>query len=408
MLRESEMGTIRTMLSFVFLMVVFLSPPLLGAEDKPCFTLDVQIASATSCFNVSLANSGCLAIFSTVKGRKGFERVWGPVWRDPGTFSIALPTDKLVGKSGTLEFFRLDLCPEDSIGRQGRGEKQFIHPMGIGWDEISKDLYVADAGNDRIVRLSSKGQFLGQYGGFGVAFGDSKEEKEDSLDEPWDVAPGGFSNFYVSDQNNDRIVVFDAYKNFKGTFFPKPGDKQARLNKPRGLVLDQENNLWLVDGRADRVLKFSSSGEKLFELGGFGWSAWQFKDPTQIAVDTDGRIFISDRGNRRIQIFDRLGAHIGEIKDHLKAPVGVAVDPVGLVYVCDEATSELGVYLPDGKRIGVFSEFRPGDKFRTPVDIALSKDRLFLADSGNHRILIFARILHVEKLPWQGPNSMIK
>lgn len=368
----------------------------------------LRLASQTSEFHVTLAEPGCLSIGGSVRGRREMERIWGPEWVGSGTQIIKFPTARLTGRKGQVELFSIGMAPVEVIGRAGKGERQFIQPMGIAWDETTKHLYVADTGNDRVVKLTPDGRFVTQYGGFGVAFGDKSEEREDSLDEPWDVAVGGFSNLFVSDQNNDRISEFDAYRSYKGTFFPKGNDVRQRLNKPRGCIIDSENHLWVVDAMNDRVLKLSGTGGIMLELGGYGWSQQRFKDPTQIAVDVDGRIFVCDRGNQRLQVFDRLGGFVGEIRDHLKSPVGVAVDPDGLVWVCDEKTGEVGVYTPAGRRLCFSGADRDGVRYRSPSDLVVLKDRAYLLDAGNHRLIVFERRRTVSAVAWQGPAPMVK
>ena len=382
-------------------------PVLIRSEDGRLQGL-LRVGSQTSFFEIAIREPGCVAIGGSVRGRREMERIWGPEWLASGSHQFRFPTSRLVGRKGQVEWFSVGLKPVETIGRAGKGERQFIQPMGISWDETSQQLYVADTGNDRIVKLSADGRFITQYGGFGVAFGDANEEREDSLDEPWDVAAGGFSNLFVSDQNNDRICEFDAYRSYKGTFFPKGTDLRKRLNKPRGCIIDSENHVWIVDGMQDRVLKLSGTGEIMLELGGYGWSKQRFKDPTQIAVDVDGRIFVCDRGNRRLQVFDRLGGFMGEIRDHLKAPVGVAIDPDGLAWVCDEDTGELGIYTPTGKRLCFAGADGAGVKFRSPADVVALKDRAYLLDSGNHRLVVFERGRVVSAIAWQGPSPVVK
>ncbi len=371
-------------------------------------SLTIDAATATTRFTFHIPRPGCVSIQSRSKTKRQHDRLWGPFWCEPGTYIATLPTDLVSGRKGILEIFSISLAPAFVIGRSGKGERQFIRPMGLGWDATSRELYVADTGNDRIVRLSSDGRFVSQYGGFGVAFGDASEEREDSLDEPWDVAPGGFSNFYVSDQNNDRVCEFDAYKNYRGTTYPREGDRASRLNKPRGIMVDGENNIWLVDSREDRVLKLTPSGNKLFELGGFGWSSQKFKEPTQVAVDDSGRIFVCDRGNGRIGVFDRLGSYLNDIKTGLKSPTGVAVDTDGLVHVCDEQTNEIRVFLPNGKLLSSLPGVSDTDRFRYPADLVAISDVVYVLDSGNNRIVVLERRKDRQETPWQVGIPMIQ
>ncbi len=371
-------------------------------------SVSVDVATLSTRINFVLPRSGCVSISAQSKAKRSNERLWGPTWLEAGSHVATLPTALVTGRKGIVELFSVTLEPVSVIGRSGKGERQFIRPMGLGWDPTSKELYVADTGNDRIVRLSADGRFVAQYGGFGVAFGDMNEEREDSLDEPWDVAPGGFSNFYVSDQNNDRVCEFDAYKNYRGTTYPKSSDRGARINRPRGITVDSENNLWLVDGRGDRVLKLTSSGSKLFEMGGFGWSSQKLKDPTQVAVDDSGRIFICDRGNRRIGVFDRLGSFLNNITTSLKSPTSVSVDPDGLVIVCDESANEVFLFLPEGRLLSSIPGVSATDRFRFPADLVALSDVVYVLDSGNNRIVVLERRRERQETYWQVGVPMIQ
>ena len=368
----------------------------------------LNVASDTAEFKINLPEAGVMAIISSVPGRKQVDRLWGPATMHAGTWKISLPAGRIAGRSGTVELFNLKLAPVSEIGTRGNGERQFNTPQGLDYDQSRKEILVADTGNDRIIRLAPDGRQIAVHGGFGLSFGDRSEEREDSLDDPYDVAAGGFSNFYVSDQNNRRICIFDAYKSYRGNLFPKDSDRRNRLDRPRGLKIDPENNIWLVDGRADRVIKISTNGDRLFELGGFGFSTLQLKDPTQVDVNTSGEIFIADRGKGRIVIFDRLGSYIGEMRDHLKTPTGVAVDPDGLILVCDDTTGEMGLYTPKGMRIACIDKASDGSVLRRPSDIGVSEDQIFLLDSGNHRIVVINREKRTTAVPWQAPDTVLE
>lgn len=368
----------------------------------------LAIASDSADFRINLPESGCVSIISTVPGRRQVDRLWGPRFMNKGTYKLSLPAGRVSGRNGTVELFNISLTADQETGSRGNGERQFNTPMGLDFDTVRNEILVADTGNDRIVRLARDGRFVAQHGGFGLSFGDRSEEREDSLDDPYDVAAGGFSNFYVSDHNNERVCIFDSYKSYRGNLFPKNDDRRSRLDRPRGLKVDSENNIWLVDGRADRVLKISAGGDRLFELGGFGYSTLQLKDPTQVDVNADGEIYIADRGKGRIAVFDRLGSFITEMRDHLKTPTGVAIDPDGLILVCDDTTNELGLYTPNGVRLSFFANASDGSTLRRPSDIAVSADTVFLLDSGNHRILHILRKKEATCVPWQATDTVLK
>jgi len=370
--------------------------------------VELKNASETADFRINLPFDGCLSIICKVPGRQQTERIWGPRHMKKGVYRLPMPLSRITGRTGTVELFNIELKTIETIGTRGNGERQFNSPMGIDFDSTRNEILVADTGNDRIIRLSRDGRFISQHGGFGLSFGDRSEEREDSLDDPYDVAVGGFSNFYVSDHNNERIANFDSYRSYRGNLYPKDKDRRNRLNRPKGIKVDSENNIWVVESRQDKVLKISSAGDKLFEIGGFGWSTQQLKDPHQIDISSSGEIFIADHGKGRIAVFDRLGSFLYEVRDHLKSPAGIAVDSDGLLYICDDATDQLGCYLPSGIRLHYISADHMGNQFRKPSDIAVTDKNVFLVDSGNHRIVKLERIRTGVSVSWQATFPVLE
>ena len=390
--------------------LLLLSLPAFAEKDSDKMWTTLETASGTCTFVINLPSDGCMAIIGEVNGKNKTEKIWGPRFMKKGTYKLNFPESKLTNRRGTIELYNINLVPFKETGSRGKGERQFDSPTGIDYDVARKEILVADTGNDRIIRLGKDGRFIGKHGGFGLSYTGSKksEESEDSLNNPYDVAAGGFSNFYISDYGNDRIAIYDSYKSYKGNLFPKRNDRRNRLNKPKGIVTDYENNVWIVDGRSDLVYKISPHSTKLLEIGGFGYSEKQLKNPTQIDVGIDGSVYIADRGKSRIAVFDRLGSYKYEIKDHLKAPTGVAVDSDGLLTVCDDSTNELSLYTPQGVRLAVITEASNGSSFKKPSDIALCDDTVFLLDSGNHRIIHIKREKEGYVVSWQGPSTVLE
>ena len=394
----------------LFLSAVLVSIPVYAENNSSDMWSTLNTASGTCVFTINLPIDGCLTIITEINGRNKTERLWGPRFMKKGTYRLSFPEKKLTNKKGSIELYNIKMTPFKETGSKGKGERQFDNPTGIDYDLARKEILIADSGNDRIIRLGKDGRFLGKHGGFGLSYTGSKksDEGEDSLNSPYDVAAGGFSNFYISDYGNDRIAIYDSYKSYKGNLYPKKNDRRNRLNKPKGIVTDYENNIWIVDGRSDLVYKISPHSSKLLEIGGFGYSEKQLKNPTQVDVGIDGSVYVADRGKSRIAVFDRLGSYKYEIKDHLKSPTGVAVDNDGLLNICDDSLNELSLYTPQGVRLGVISEAANGSSFKKPSDLALCEDTIFLLDSGNHRIIHIKREKEGYVVSWQGPSTVLE
>ena len=109
------------------------------------------------------------------------------------------------------------------------------------------------------------------------------------------------------------------------------------FNKPTGIAIGPTGDLYVSDGYANaRVHRFSADGKLLQSWGEPGTGPGQFNLPHGIFVIPDGRVFVADRENERVQIFDAHGKYLTEWTD-VRRPTDVFVDRDGLVYV-----SELG------------------------------------------------------------------
>lgn len=368
----------------------------------------LETASQTANFYINIPENGCVSLSTISQGKKSNDIIWGPRLMNKGLFKLPIPASAIIGKKGIVELFTVELTAAKETGSRGNGERQFNSPMGIDYDRTRNELLVADTGNDRIIRLTQDGRYLGKHGGFGVSFGDKSEEREDSLDTPYDVATGGFSNFYVSDQNNKRICVFDSYRTYKGKFYPTDAQRRNSLNRPKGIKVDYENNIWIVDGRSDKIIKIAPNGDKLLELGGFGRGKQQLRSPNQIDVGPGGEIFVADTGKSRIVVFDRFGSFLREITNIFKQPTAVAIDPDGLLVVCDASKKDISLITPLGVLLSNLSTDSTGSKLKTPADLACNNDYVFCVDSGNHRLLHIKRKKLTTIVSWQCADSVIE
>ncbi len=191
--------------------------------------------------------------------------------------------------------------------------------------------------------------------------------------------------------------------------FGSSGRSSGLFSGPAGIACDSSGNVLVCDCGNDRIQKFDSSGHFLYEFGSFAWdeknispnnigvsNAASFNEPVSVAV-TPKNIFVSERGNNRIQKFDRDANFIlafggdGKAFGRLSAPLGIACDRSNYVWACDSKNDRVQKFDQNGNYMLEIGGFGYGSgKFNEPVDIAIdSADKIYVLDSGNGRITKF-------------------
>ncbi len=120
------------------------------------------------------------------------------------------------------------------------------------------------------------------------------------------------------------------------------------FNRPTGVAIGPSGNIYISDGYGNaQVHKFSSGGKYLFSWGGPGTGPSQFRLPHNIRVDRQERVWVPDRENSRLQIFDSQGKLLNMWTDLLR-PTDLFIDDDDTVYICDLA-DRVSIYTIDGK-----------------------------------------------------------
>jgi streptogramin lyase len=134
------------------------------------------------------------------------------------------------------------------------------------------------------------------------------------------------------------------------------GEGPDTFSGPADVVVAPNGDIFVADGHvADstvgRVVKFSKNGAFIKAWGKRGKGPGEFDTPHAIAMDSQGRIFVADRGNNRIQIFDQDGNYIDQWFQFSR-PSGVFIDKNDMIYVADSESESVSKN-HDGWRRGI-------------------------------------------------------
>lgn len=209
------------------------------------------------------------------------------------------------------------------------------------------NIYVADATDNTIKKLSANGQVLAVWGGTGSAPG--------QLIWPIGVAVDPQGNVYVSDFGNSRVQKFSPMGKVLAVL-GNSGPHVQQLNHPTGLAVDAQGNLYVSDHRNGRIVKFSSTGKFLAAWGTWGSEPGQFEYPQGIAIDAQGAIYIADGGNDRLVKLSPAGKVLTIWDQSWYGINGVAVDRQGNVYATDGFVGlvQLEKLSPTGKTLATW------------------------------------------------------
>jgi len=145
------------------------------------------------------------------------------------------------------------------------------------------------------------------------------------------------------------------------------------FNRPTGVALSSSGNIFVSDGYGNaRVHKFSPDGKLLLSWGEPGTGPGQFSLPHSIWVDKRERVWVADRENSRIQIFDARGEFLSQWTDLLR-PTDIFIDDEETVYV-SELGLRISLFTIDGEllsRWGCQRQDKETDLFVAPHTIAV-------------------------------------
>jgi DNA-binding beta-propeller fold protein YncE len=228
---------------------------------------------------------------------------------------------------------------------QNQPKYQLLAPYGLAVDSKNR-LYVADhkVGAIFIFNTETKEvEFIkhGEQAKFAMITGLAMDDSD---------------RLFVSDSEARRVLVFNKEHRIEGAI-------AAGMSSPAGIAVDNENRyLYVCDTELDQVLVFDADPpyRMIRALGTAGkkhtlTEPGQFAYPTNVAVDADGNVFVSDTFNDRVEIFDADGNFVrtfgkaGDGPGYFARPKGIAVDADGHVWVADSVMDRVQVFTQEGR-----------------------------------------------------------
>jgi DNA-binding beta-propeller fold protein YncE len=237
---------------------------------------------------------------------------------------------------------------------------------------------------------------------------DSYELQEGDAPEPYGVAVGKDGYVYISDDANCRVQKFDDEGNLI-LQWGRRGNREwgredeagvdraeGKFNLPRDLAVDSEGYVYVADTGNFRIQKFDGEGRFISQWGGPGSREGQFREPVGVAVDDFGHVYVADSDNHRVQKFDRdgvfvtqwggFGSEIGQFRN----PRAVATDIYSNVYVADLGNNRVQIFENDGNFIASFDSDELGKEMVAPAVLAVDLNgNIYMADSRNNRVKKF-------------------
>ncbi|HWC63553.1 MAG TPA: hypothetical protein VG501_08015 [Rhizomicrobium sp.] len=226
--------------------------------------------------------------------------------------------------------------------------------------------------------------------------------------DPHGIFVDGDDNIWVVDSISKSHIVGDTVREFSkdgkllrtiGTEGSK-GDGPYEFNGASDVLVAPDGSIFVADGHDPgsngRVVKYDRSGQFILQFGQRGPGPTDFNPPHGLAMDKEGRLYVADRSNKAVKIFDQEG-HLMQVWPQFGMPSGVFVDKNDMLYVADSLSSDKSnPGFKPGIRIGSVKDgkvvaYIPWPEFNTIEGVTVADDGTIYAGftnvPGQHRFL---------------------
>jgi len=215
-------------------------------------------------------------------------------------------------------------------------------------------------------------------------------------------------NVWVTDVGLHQVFKFS----YEGKLLMKlgeakiAGNDKTHFNRPTDVAVAADGSFYVSDGyNNSRIIKFSSTGQYLFEWGKRGNAPGEFNIPHNLDLDDKGNVYVADRENSRVQAFDANGKFIKEWKKEGSGKIySVVIDNNHRQLITIDYRST--VMVPEGSDVLIFdstgttvAQFGRTGLYDGPVcryhDVAIDKDgNIYTVDILDNKIQKFKKMIH--------------
>ena len=265
----------------------------------------------------------------------------------------------------------------------GDGDTNFRWPVCMAFDG-DESLYITDEQNQRVTVFDRDGNFLRKWGKPGSGNGE--------LNGPAGIAAGPDGSIFVVEQHNARVQKFTDEGDYVGKWGSR-GNGPGQFNLPWGAATDSAGNVYVADWRNDRIQKFTGDGEFVAAFGSSGDGEGQFQRPTSVAVDGEGFIYVADWGNERVQVLDPEGGFQlllrGQATVSKWAQAYFDANPEEWA---ERQRSDLMPQLPPHLATPYHVSSQTEPYFWGPVAVSLDREgRLYVVETNRHRFQVYRK-----------------
>jgi len=232
--------------------------------------------------------------------------------------------------------------------------------------------------------FTAKGDFIGEWG--------SEGNDEGEFIKPEGVTVASDGSVYVADTENHRIQKFGAIEEPDISQVPLAFSGQigalglgnGKFQFPSDVALASDGSVYVADTSNHLIQKFTSGGALLSQLGTWSWAGGtgdgEFKVPQSVAVAPDDSVYVVDHLNSRIQYFTANGDFSGKWGSEgsgdgeFQAPMGIEVAPDGSVYVVERDNNRIQKFGPTGDFLRKWGSLGGDGQLQKPRGVAVAPD----------------------------------